>query len=613
MADNNHLLRLQSALIAADKAGNTDDARRIAREISVYKSLQPQEAQSQAGSGFARAAAAVNRKKAPDPTEGMSTTEKVLAGAGKAFYDVGRGVGNIVTDAYPDAAKYGFATRSDTDEARKRDAPLMNTGAGIAGNVGGNIAIGLPLARLPGASTILGGASIGAGLEALQPVGVEDSRLANMGMGAAFGGVIPAAIKGAKIGKAALIDPLTDSGRTKMAARMIARSSEDPITLARTLTNAKGNAPGFMPTVGQAGNDGGVASLERAMRANNPAAFNTVDTQQRKALADAVRVVAGTPETLAEAIAQRKETAGALYQSALDSSNINPITPYIKGQVTQLMGRPSIQSAAKDAERWALERGAKPTGVGDLRAMHDMKMALDDAIAKAKMAGAGGEVEALNGTKQKLVSVMEKLSPDYSAARQVYADMSRPINQMEIGTNLYNRLVPAIAEADAPLRLNAGSYAQALRNRDQLAKLAIGRDFKFGQVMDADQIAALEGVGKDASMRLFGEAAGKGVGSDTVQKIAMSHLSAEAGVPNWLSGVAGVIPGGGMLRNAAGLLYGLADAPIQRKAAQMLINPQDAAAALGKYGLLGQQTPSLLTQGAQGLMFSAPLMLNASQ
>src|SRR5574343_500559 len=44
------------------------------------------------------------RKHAPvdpkqfDPTEGMSTTEKLLAGVGKAFVDAGRGVGQLAGD-----------------------------------------------------------------------------------------------------------------------------------------------------------------------------------------------------------------------------------------------------------------------------------------------------------------------------------------------------------------------------------------------------------------------------------------------------------------------------------------------------------------------------------
>ena len=590
---------MKRALIAAHEAGDTEGARIIAAEIRKVQTPSVMDT--------------VGKPQPYDVTQDMSGTEKVLAGAGKAFYDVGRGVGNIVTDAFPGASKYGFATRKDTDDSRALDANLMNTGGGIAGNVLGNIAMTLPLARIPGVNTVIGGAATGAGLEALQPVGEQDSRIGNMSVGGAFGAAIPAAIRGGKFAKAAIFDPFTDSGRTKMAARMIANAADDPLALSANLAKAKGYTVGFNPTVGQAGGDAGAASLERTMRAINPAAFGTVENQQRKALADAVRGVAGTPEQIAEAIAQRRQTAGALYESALDPINQQPLTPWIKGQVTQLMKRPSIKDASKSAGRWALERGEKQTSQGSLAAMHDMKISLDDAISQAKIAGRGGEVAALTKTKNQLTTVMEKLSPDYAYARNVYADMSRPINQMEIGQNLYNRLVPAVADADIPLRLNAGSFSQALRNGDQLARGVIGRDIPLNKIMDADQLAALSGVAKDAQARLFGEVAGKGVGSDTVQKIAMSNLAAEAGIPNWLTSAAGVIPGGSMLRNAVGLLYGAADKPIQARAAQLLIDPQQAANALQRYGILGMDRPGLIRQGAQGLLLGLPPALNAAQ
>lgn len=112
-----------------------------------------------------------------DPTEGMSSTEKFLAGAGKAFIDVGRGVGQLV----------GAVSREDVDEARRLDAPLMRTGAGRAGSIAGSVAAFAPTAFIPGANTAAGAGLIGAGMGATQPVGTEDSRLANIGIGAGLG------------------------------------------------------------------------------------------------------------------------------------------------------------------------------------------------------------------------------------------------------------------------------------------------------------------------------------------------------------------------------------------------------------------------------------------
>lgn len=74
-----------------------------------------------------------------DPTEGMSGTDKFLAGAGKAMVDVGRGVRQYLPNSM------GGLSNDDIAEARRLDAPLMKTGAGTAGNIVGNVAMAAPI------------------------------------------------------------------------------------------------------------------------------------------------------------------------------------------------------------------------------------------------------------------------------------------------------------------------------------------------------------------------------------------------------------------------------------------------------------------------------------
>lgn len=132
-----------------------------------------------------------------DPTEGMSGIEKFLAGAGKAMVDTGRGLGSLV----------GIVSQEDIDAAKKRDAALMNTGAGIGGNVVGNIATMLaPGAALGVAGkaahlptlvnaaramtvprTVAGGTALGGAMGAVQPVASDESRERNIMAGAAGG------------------------------------------------------------------------------------------------------------------------------------------------------------------------------------------------------------------------------------------------------------------------------------------------------------------------------------------------------------------------------------------------------------------------------------------
>lgn len=66
----------------------------------------------------------------PNPTEGMSGTQKFLAGAGKGMTDLARGVGQLT----------GLVDQQSIDDSRRRDAALMDTGAGLAGNITGTVA-----------------------------------------------------------------------------------------------------------------------------------------------------------------------------------------------------------------------------------------------------------------------------------------------------------------------------------------------------------------------------------------------------------------------------------------------------------------------------------------
>lgn len=536
-----------------------------------------------------------------DPTESMTGFEKFAAGAGKAIYDVGRGAGQLV----------GLVSEQDVAEARERDKALMNTGAGIAGNIVGNVGMYTPLALVPGANTVAGGALVGAASGALQPTAEGESRLANAAIGGAAGAAVPAAIRTGKAAKAALVDPFTQAGRTRIAGGVLNRTAADPQAAAARMAAAKGATPGFAPTAGQAADDAGVAALERTTRAVNPGAFDDVEKSQRQALADAVRGIAKDDVTRTSAVDARRTAAQQLYDAALDPANQHPVTPWLKGQVTQLTKRPSINSASKDAQRWAMERGENPSPMGSLRALHDVKQSLDDMIGKATVEGRGGEVAALRNTQDQLLTTMEKLSPQYQQARKTYAQMSRPINQMDIGQEFTQRLIPSLyRDMPAPAQLNAASFSRALTDQgDDIARNVTGmKGAKLASLMEPDQMQALRGVLSDLQMVKAAENAGRGVGSDTVQKTAMSHIAAEAGIPNWMASVARVP--GGMLKRVGDAVYGNSDEQVSMMLADLLKNPQQAAQAMSAAGVKPSAIAELLKRSAQGAALSVPAIAN---
>lgn len=105
--------------------------------------------------------------------------ERGLEGTGKAFADIGRGVGERV----------GLVSPQQVAASRAIDAPLMATTAGKVGNVTGNVAAALPLMFTPGVNTVAGGALVGATLGAIQPTAPGESVVKNTLTGAAMGGL----------------------------------------------------------------------------------------------------------------------------------------------------------------------------------------------------------------------------------------------------------------------------------------------------------------------------------------------------------------------------------------------------------------------------------------
>jgi hypothetical protein len=120
-----------------------------------------------------------------DPTANTGFVQRFGEGMGKAFSDIIDG-GKQLFGGGPSA--------EEVREARQRDAPLMKTGGGMAGNISGNIAAFAPAAVIPGANTVAGAGAIGATVAALQPTESAGERLFNMGGGLILGGGTQAAV-----------------------------------------------------------------------------------------------------------------------------------------------------------------------------------------------------------------------------------------------------------------------------------------------------------------------------------------------------------------------------------------------------------------------------------
>lgn len=190
--------QLHQALRNADAAGDVEAARALATHIQSLggKSLKQSNPEE-----YDPSSPEYKAKHAPTGTP----IQNFGAGVGKALVDTVRGVKGLFTDNGAEVA-----------ESRRLDAPLMETGSGIAGNVTGNLAALLApggavkglgalagSARLSGAGSALmapqsikGAAALGLGAGAIQPAVDSGERLQNAGLGALAGGGGQAAFKG---------------------------------------------------------------------------------------------------------------------------------------------------------------------------------------------------------------------------------------------------------------------------------------------------------------------------------------------------------------------------------------------------------------------------------
>jgi hypothetical protein len=610
--------------------------------------------------------AALQKRFAPretyDPTAGMSSGEQFAAAYGGVLPKMARGVAQTATEVAREAQRLPRAAqgipfvgpalgairdvanlagvddqmiaeqRAATDEARRLDAPLMETGAGKAGNVAGSVALAVPSAFVPGANTYLGSAILGGLYGLVEPVGAEDSRTRNTAIGGASGLLSQAA--GRALGSMyqgikSYFAPLTQKGQEKIVAAALRRFAENPDAIARGAAYQSA-VPGVQPTLAEATLDPGIAGLQLATKNADPVAKSQLVRQElnnNAARLLALGDIAKTPADRAAAVTARKAASDPLYTAA------DEIVAPADATLKKLLNRPSLEKAWSRAAQLAEERGQQlvigkdipaaiaETGIVDSagrpitrevaeqsasytgKGLHYLKMALDDLIDSPQTSGIGkNELSAIQGTKRELLDWMDNAIEPYGAARKTFAEMSAPINQMDVGRELYEKLVPALSEtAEVPTRITASQYANALRNAEQTAKRATGMDMPLERIMTPDQMGTLQSIAKDLGRKAGADDLAKTVGSTTAQNLAAENLLRQTlgplGVPKgWLEGE--VLP-----NMAKALLspYKLmnTDQAINQRLAKALMNPQEAAALVSRLppGDQGRML-QLLTRGA---------------
>lgn len=480
-------------------------------------------------------------------TGSMSTTEKLLAGAGKSFVDIGRSAKRLANMAgiggYDQAA-----AQADAD----LDKPLMDTSAGAWGKGLTDAALTLVpglgmqnkatqairagaqyLPRATAAATRAAAPYIGAaGAGATVGAAVTPEDMAGgAGMGAAAGAagelggrVLSAGYSGAK----AALEPLYESGRRRVLARTLNRFAQDPAAARAAAAAPVEYVPGVTPTLAEATMDPGLAQLQRAaMASSNDIASALAQARQRQSAGyrGALDELAGNDGQREFFEQARGRTADALFGQARTEGL--QMTPELQARAQSLMQRPAVQQAMAEAQQNALNRGTNLADpAGSVEGLQRVKEALDSQISRAMRAGDNDAASALRNSQEELLSFLDLAAPAHGEARRTFAAMSRPINQMDIAQALRDKAIPALADVNPALaRVNANSYANALRNADQVARTATGmRSATMEGVMDPAQMQTIRGIEKDMGRYAAAQELARVPGSPTAQYMGAQNV-----------------------------------------------------------------------------------------
>jgi archaellum component FlaC len=560
--------------------------------------------------------AAVGRPQGIDRTNVLPEPrplESALAGATKSIIDPAVAAAQVVTGGNLGTSEYAKKLGEQADVYQQENPVWYGTGR-VAGAVAPAMAMTKGIGVIPSfakLSPYAQAAGIGATQGILTPeeTGKKDLELLkqqmfNAGTGAAIGAPMPLVGKVANTvygaGKAAL-EPFNQAGRNLIIGRALRQfSGNDAEKAIANLRNPEQLVAGVQPTVAEVAGVPSLAAVQRAV-GGNPITTNAFAARKEAndiARTEALRNIA-SPTRVAKYQDLRSQLGDELYTPALNTAmDFSTLTPEMQKQVSSLAKTPAIKRAMSQAQENALNKGydiGNPNG--SLQGLHETKMALDQEInavkAKLERDGAGAtsaELDGLKAAKDRLLGFIETVSPEYKQARQTYARLSKPVEQLESISKL------------AEKSLNPKDYSVYLGNFSrELEKV------KKEGLLSTQQLKRLENIKEDLMRTDFANNAGRGVGSNTMQNLAYNNMLQEVNLPNLLRrrGMAETV--GNIAARVKDVAYGGANKRLTTEMADALLDPRKAAALMKLAGKrpLEAQVPTeqsnlaklLLTQG----------------
>ncbi|MFM9922765.1 hypothetical protein VLK31_07225 [Variovorax sp. H27-G14] len=622
--------QLYDALRRADAAGDTASATRLSDYIRSQPSATPdaaptQEAKGQGGGvaenlgmGLLRGAKDVVDTGAQflasgfDKIAGTKEGERVkgLNDAGKAEFDKG----------------YGDSTAASIGRVGGQVAATLPVGGAMGAVVKGfGAGAALPRVAALGDAITTGGMSASGGGLAIRTLGGAISGGAQAGLvnpddagtGAAIGAAVPLAARAlGQVGKAigGVVRPFYGAGQDKIVGGALREFATDPDAARAALAGAGEVIPGSAPTVAMASGDSGLAGLSRTVQANNPAFAGELaarQTAQNQARTAALEDVAGNPGKLSLAKQARDDLTGSMRENVLDRAGEVPVGDLL-GRIDGMLANPNnagqLSQQALGQFRSRIGSFMAEDGTVNARALYAIRKDINDVL-EGKLQGeagnlryAGGQLRQVRGAlddaidtssrrasvpaSRELGPLSQRVGPETGgitgdAAQptwlqylRTYATQSKPINQMEKLSEVLQKIQTGTVDAQGNAVLSAATLNNLLKNQ--------GED--LARQLAPEQLSLLRRLQADLNASQLASNAGRAVGSNTVQNLASGNLL-QSVMGRGLSGVPAVQ---GLAGRALNVVYGGANAQIQERLSQALLDPQRAAALMQPKGPLSR-------------------------
>lgn len=389
------------------------------------------------------------------------------------------------------------------------------------------------------------------------------------------------------------------------ATALLAASEGRGADIINALRNNPEIVPGSIPTAGQAAapaNASRFSALQQDVAKFMPTQYLERTNAQNAAFERAAERVAKSPEEISTMIKERSATTKPMYTAAKSAGDVvdtTPIIAKIDDLISKNPGNPELLTEFNRIRGGLVDaQGVPRTNAQEVSSAID---GVKSALAKKENAYIKSE---LSSVKDDLTSAI----PGYEKAQKTFAELSKPINQAEVGAYLKKKLIPSLGAESANLKKS--SFATAMEEAPlTIENATTGSPFKkLEDILTPQQFSEFDNILTELKRQEKFEKQAR-AGSKAGETIPVSPIG---NIPNWLNKVV----------TAANMVISRLEGKISRKLAMDLavemLNPERAATeltkAMARQASMQQRGAAITGAGAKVLQgVKSPTTLTAGQ